>query len=103
MTAALVALAVMALLLGISLAPLLAEGRDEPGAGQADSDAASLEASRDAVVQGIRDVEFDHAMGKLTAEDRDRLRSELEGRAVRLLAAIDASEAGGRTPREPGA
>jgi hypothetical protein len=86
--ASLLALALVALAVLVSLRPLLApepEPQPEPGP--------ALEEKRADVVRALRDVELDYAMDKITEEDRDRLRADLEGRAVRILAAIDEADA----------
>ena len=86
MTAALLALVVVAVLVGLSALHLLgAESAPAPT-----TSAADLQAKKDDLVEALREVDMDFAMGKISAEDRERLRSDLEGRAMRVLAAIEA-------------
>lgn len=81
----LLALLVVALALAATLLPLLGP---EPAVAQPD-EVLELEARRQDLLRGLKDIEMDHAMGKITDEDRERLKADLEGRAVRVLAAID--------------
>ena len=85
MIASLLALGAVALAVLFSLRPLLSP-EPEPAMEMGPE----LEARRADLVRALRDVDLDFAMDKITEEDRDRMRAELEGRAVRILAAIDA-------------
>ena len=85
MIAPLLALLAVAVAILLSLAPML---KDEPPPSTVE-DLSELEARRTDVVRALRDVELDFAMGKITEDDRERRRADLEGRAVRILAAID--------------
>jgi hypothetical protein len=88
-TAALVALVVAFALVLASLRPLFGP---EPAPAD-DGSLADLQARREELVRSLRDLDLDFAMGKITEDDRDRLRADLEGRAVRILASIDAASA----------
>jgi hypothetical protein len=92
--APLLALAAVAIAVLLTLMPLL---QPEPPPAELE-DVPELEAKRADVVRALRDVELDFAMGKITSEDRDRMRAELEGRAVRILAALDERSESGREP-----
>ena len=87
MTAPLLALVLVTLVLAATLVPLLRDERTLAPAGP-ESDLAER---RQELVESLRDLEFDYEAGKVTAEDRDRMRAELEGKAVRVLAALDAA------------
>ena len=52
--------------------------------------AEGLAARRDRIYSELRELEFDHAVGKLTAFDYDEARARLETEAARVLQAIDA-------------
>jgi hypothetical protein len=58
---------------------------------------ADLDARKQAKYRQIRDAEADHAAGKLTDEDFQRLDRELRGEAIDILKRIDRL----RSPREP--
>lgn len=88
MIAALAALIAVAVAVLVTLTPLL---RDEP-VHEPEVPGADLADKRDEALAALRDVDLDHAMGKITDDDRERLRAELEGRAVRILAEIDAGK-----------
>lgn len=97
MMAGLLALLVAGVAILATLMPLFA---DEPQK-EALEDLPDLQERREDLMRALKDVEMDHAMGKITDEDRDRLRGDLEGRAVRVLAAID--ERAREKELEPGA
>jgi len=50
---------------------------------------ADLDARKQAKYRQIRDAEADHASGKLSDEDYQRLDSELRGEAIEILKRID--------------
>jgi cytochrome c-type biogenesis protein CcmH/NrfG len=56
--------------------------------------AQELRAEKDALLQGIKDLEFDLASGKLSNEDYSAMRSKQEMRAMAILQELDAQEAG---------
>jgi rRNA maturation endonuclease Nob1 len=64
---------------------------------------ATPEKERDLVFAAIKDAEFDHEVGKLSDHDYAQLRAELEERALRVLAAIDAAAALRSVPPVAGA
>jgi hypothetical protein len=53
----------------------------------------AFERRRDAALGALKEAEFDHQVGKLSDGDYAALRSELEGRALEALAALDAARA----------
>lgn len=53
----------------------------------------ALMAEREQVLDALRDLDFDHAMGKLTAEDYTPQRTQLVARGVELLRQLDALRA----------
>lgn len=94
-----------------SLAPLVAE----PG-GDADDDApvagrarAALEREKALVLRSIKELEFDHAMGKTGAADFDEMRGRLTRRAVGLMRQLEGADfraaierdLAARTPQAP--
>ena len=52
-----------------------------------------LEHERGLAVQGLRDLEFDREMGKLSDVDCEALRSDLESRALKAMAALEKLDA----------
>jgi hypothetical protein len=83
------ALAIVVLVAWFVLAPL----RDRaPARAEEDSkvaELADLEARKAAKYRQIRDAETDHAAGKLTDEDFQRLDRELRGEAIEILKKLD--------------
>jgi cytochrome c-type biogenesis protein CcmI len=61
-----------------------------------DLDAERLEHERALAVQGLRELEFDHEMGKLGEADYNSLRASLESRALAAMSALDAAGKRGR-------
>src|SRR3954462_9755216 len=84
----LLAVAIVTLVAWFVTAPLRAgqnEGREDPAV----AELADLEARKEAKYRQIRDVEADHASGKLSDEDYKRLDRELRGEAIDILKRID--------------
>ncbi len=73
------------------------EPRREPGA-----DAAGEDPVREALFAALRDLEHDFETGKLSAEDRDGMRTALRDEALRALA-VRAGHEEAAIPSEPGA
>lgn len=55
-----------------------------------------LVAEREAIIDAIRELDFDHRMGKVEEDDYRATRSRYENRAVELMRAIE--ETAGPTP-----
>jgi hypothetical protein len=68
-------------------APLLMEGVEDLAVA-ADPGVERLEREKNAALTAIREAQFDHAMGKLSEEDYDSLRSFYERRALTALTAL---------------
>jgi NADH pyrophosphatase NudC (nudix superfamily) len=101
-------LALVLIVIGVALfvaAPLFESVRAR-GASNAISERSRLEHERALAVQGLRDLEFDHEMRKLSEQDWTELKQNLEARALRAMAALEkldqtASDRGARAPRRP--
>jgi hypothetical protein len=87
--------------LAFLLAPL--QRRETPGAGGAEEAPDATAEERDAVFQGIRDLDHDHETGKLSESDWQAMRSELKARAVALLKTEQERAARPRPGAGPGA
>jgi hypothetical protein len=83
----LVALLASGLAIAWVVRPLYSE--HAPAAPPADDRLASLVARKDAVLVAIRDLEFDHKLGKLTEEDFARYDARLRRQAIALLQQIE--------------
>jgi hypothetical protein len=86
----LLAVAIVTLVAWFVTAPL----RDRPSAGpdrdtEREAELADLEARKEAKYRQIRDAEADHASGKLSDEDFQRLDRELRGEAIDILKKLD--------------
>ncbi len=65
--------------------PLVAARRTAFSAG----DTVTLEAQRDSLYTQIKELDLDHATGKVNAEDYDRLRADLVAQAAAVLKQLD--------------
>lgn len=93
-------IAVIALIaFGLALHPLF---RQEPfafvPAGGLDPNLENLLSSREATYSAIKDLESDHAQGKLSDADYQTLRGKYEAKALAILQQLDQLEAGTATP-----
>jgi hypothetical protein len=59
----------------------------------ADPELRRLEDEQRRLVQALREVQFDHATGKIDAADRDRLRARYEREAAAVMAELDRRKA----------
>jgi hypothetical protein len=73
--------------------PLLAarEPSDAAPGATAGGDEVSPEKEKELALLAIREADFDHRTGKLSDDDYAALRAELEERALRAIAALDAA------------
>ena len=72
----------IALVAAVVLRPWLAPGADE---GRADERRSELEAAKEAKYREIRDVQLDHATGKLSDRDYAQTDRELRQQAIEIL------------------
>ncbi len=85
------------------LIPLRRKARgDSPATGKA-STLAALEERHQQIVAALRDLDFDHDLGKVTAEDYAVARAQLMSEGADVLRALDAATpAGGRAAARDG-
>jgi len=84
----LLALAILVVVAAFATAPLRRRaGEDDPD--PRDVERAELEAQKESKYREIRDVEADHASGKMSDEDFKRLDSELRADAIAILKRLD--------------
>jgi NADH pyrophosphatase NudC (nudix superfamily) len=84
-------LAAVLIVIGVALfvaAPLFEMVRRGRGGGL-NPELARLEHERALAVQGLRELEFDHEMRKLSEEDWTELKQRLEARALRAMEALE--------------
>ncbi len=80
------------------------EALEEDVAGPADGTPRSpLEAERARLYAALRELDFDHRAGKLSAEDYAEMRQEYGARAVAVVAALEAARSGPARPVAPAA
>jgi hypothetical protein len=84
----LLALAIVTLVAWFVTEPLRGR-RTDTADDSAQAELADLEARKEAKYRQIRDAETDHASGKLSDEDFNRLDRELRGEAIDILKRID--------------
>jgi len=81
------------------LAPLAATGEGVPGgstAATSERARVALEREKALVLRSIKELEFDRAMGKLSATDFDEMAGRLRARAFGLMKQVDEGSAGYR-------
>lgn len=81
-------------------APLTEGLRRRRRAAADDLEMARIEHDRSLAIQGLRELEFDHEMGKLDAADYQNLRAVLEKRAFAAMTALDRAREN-RSPTRP--
>ncbi len=80
--------------------PLLSEPGAEPASALALDPRVQLTSEKEAALAAIREADFDHETGKLSAEDYATLRADLEEHALRALTALDRATDAPSAPRE---
>ncbi len=85
------------LTVGAVLFTLLVRRRDLP-APEPVSPAAHLEERKARIYEGLRDLQFEYRVGKLSEEDYQRTKAELQADLARVLAEIDAILGNGPKP-----
>jgi hypothetical protein len=93
MFVALALLLSLAALLAVAYPVLVSVRRTEPAAGSAGEVLEELLAQRDAAFQALRDLNFDHQVGKITDEDFVTFEAHLRQAAADALRALDIWEA----------
>lgn len=79
-------LALLLTIVFVAAQPLL----ERPAApGSSTSTLEALQTERDAVLTALRDLDFDHATGKITADDHAAQRAGLVQRGAEVLRALD--------------
>ena len=96
MSAILIAILAVAAI-GLAVRPLfqLEQATAHPVAA-IDSNVENLLSAREATYAAIKDLETDHAMGKLSDADFQNLRAKYEGKALAILQQLDAAQVSGR-------
>ena len=74
--------------LGGLLYCLVVRGKDLPPSGPA-SPTEALEEKKDAIFENLRDLQFEHRVGKLSDEDYQRSKLDLQRELAAVLARID--------------
>jgi hypothetical protein len=83
----LLALAIVVLVAAFVTVPL--RGQPTAGDDRDDAERADLEARKQVLYREIRDAEADHATGKLSDSDHERLDRELRAEAIAVLKKLD--------------
>lgn len=82
------------------LAPLFrADAAQTERASNLLSQLADLQSERERALSALRDLEDDHATGKLSGADYETLKARFTERAVAVLKELDEAEAASRGPR----
>jgi len=76
------------------LAPLVGPLLSQATGPVSDRTRAALEREKTLVLRSIKELEFDHAMGKLSQKDFDEMAGRLRARALSLMKQLDAGRAG---------
>jgi len=91
-----IAVIVIVAAFGLVFIPILTSGTKDLGGGDGYED--DLCAERDHLLAGLKDIDMDLAMGKVTPEDHADMRRSMEDRAVDVLAEIDGAGRPGGPP-----
>jgi hypothetical protein len=76
-----------------TLVPLVADAAGEETTMVAGRTRAALERDKMLTLRAIKELEFDHAMGKIAAGDYGEMRDRLRARALRLIKQLDGADA----------
>ena len=100
MSAILIAILAVAAI-GLAVRPLF-QLEDAPvrAAAAIDPNVENLLSAREATYAAIKDLETDHAMGKLSDADYNNLRAKYEGKALMILQQLDAVQVASRVRLE---
>jgi hypothetical protein len=79
-----------------TLAPLVSDAEANGGEPLGERSRAVLEREKMLVLRSIKELEFDRAMGKLSAGDFDEMASRLRSRAISLITQLDGDASGYR-------
>ncbi|RPI17856.1 MAG: hypothetical protein EHM65_02715, partial [Acidobacteriales bacterium] len=90
-------LAAILIALGAMVFTLSVRRQDLPEA-EPVSPRTSLEAKKAAIYENLRDLQFEYRVGKLSDDDYQRTKQELQQELAGVLARIDAVEGAGATP-----
>jgi cytochrome c-type biogenesis protein CcmI len=82
---------------GLFVAAPLSSGFSRRRAGRSELEIERLEHERGLAMQGLRELEFDHEMGKLEEADYHNLRQVLEERALKAMGALEKLKSQTRT------
>jgi hypothetical protein len=72
-----------------TLAPLVSKDQAQPPGVLSESMRVVLEREKMLVLRSIKDLEFDHAMGKVSARDFEEMSARLRARAMSLMRQLD--------------
>jgi hypothetical protein len=79
-----------------TLAPLVSDGIAAGGEALGERSRAVLEREKVLVLRSIKELEFDRAMGKVSARDFDEMAGRLRARAITLIGQLDRDASGYR-------
>jgi hypothetical protein len=80
--------------------PLLSGSGEDPISAPPPDPRTRLLGEKETALAAIREADFDHETGKLSADDYATLRAELEERALRTITALDRTADATSEPRE---
>ncbi|MBI3913020.1 MAG: hypothetical protein HY327_02310, partial [Chloroflexi bacterium] len=85
-----IALIIFAALIALGYPLVNARRYQYAGGGRGNAQLENLENARTQALDALRDLQFDHATGKLTDADYDALHSQYEMQAARIFQQLDA-------------
>lgn len=83
--------------------PLLREGAEGVVDETLRNERERLLAEKEEILAGLKDIEMDYRMGKLSDEDYKNIRTDFEFRAVKVLKRLEKLPDGKAPPADPGA
>jgi hypothetical protein len=84
----------LALAMGVIAYPLLRASASDDRGGIVESELSDLLYRRDSLYTALKDLDFDHATGKINDADHAEMKERFEREAVEILEKIDAAEEG---------
>ena len=88
------------ILIGLFVARPFIQFRKNPGILNSDHDRSALLANRERLIEAIQELDFDHTLGKIPAEDYPAMRSILVKKAALVIKDLDTLENSGQSDQD---
>ncbi len=88
------------ILIGLFVARPFIQFRKNPGIQNSDHDRSALLANRERLIEAIQELDFDHTLGKIPAEDYPGMRSILVKKAALVIKDLDTLQSSGQSDQD---